>query len=128
MSYNELTRRYFDAPPGVGTLEGARCVRGAAGSRAGGTWVQFDLEIDAAAARIARARFLAFGCPHVIALAAFTIERAPGRPLEPQLPQSLTSLRRSFAVPVEKLGRLLILEDAWVAAVRAGAALGASQH
>jgi NifU-like protein involved in Fe-S cluster formation len=128
MSYNELTRRYFDAPPGIGTLEGGRCVRGAAGSRAGGTWVQFDLEIDVPAARIAQARFHAFGCPHVIALAGFTTEQAPGRPLELQLPESLTSLRHRFAVPVEKLGRLLTLEDAWVAAVRAGAALGASQH
>ena len=29
-------------------------------------------------------------------------------------------LRERFAVPVEKLGRLLIIEDAWMAAVRRG--------
>jgi hypothetical protein len=35
------------------------------------------------------------------------------------LPEDLESLRELFAVPVEKLGRLLIVEDAWIAAVSA---------
>ncbi len=40
MKYNELTRRYFHAAPCAGVLAGG--FRGSAGSRARGTWVQFD--------------------------------------------------------------------------------------
>jgi hypothetical protein len=32
------------------------------------------------------------------------------------LPESVQDLRQRFAVPVEKMGRLLIIEDAWLAA------------
>ncbi|HUX72790.1 MAG TPA: iron-sulfur cluster assembly scaffold protein [Steroidobacteraceae bacterium] len=122
MRYSELTRRYFAAAADTaGRLEGAGVARGAAGSRAEGTWVQFDVRIDRAAAdgpRVAAARFLAFGCPHTIAAAAWVAEQAVGRVPEPALPQSAQALRRLFEMPVEKLGRLLIVEDAWLAAVR----------
>jgi hypothetical protein len=63
-------------------------------------------------------RFLAFGCPHVIAAAQWLAERAVGLPARAQLPESVQSLRRRFEVPIEKLGRLLVVEDAWVAALR----------
>jgi NifU-like protein involved in Fe-S cluster formation len=122
MSYSALTRHYFEAAPAAGVLEGARCARGAAGAREQGTWVQFDLELDPSGARIERARFRAFGCPHVIAVASFLAEQAPGRLLEEHPPESAAALRARFEVPVEKLGRLLIVEDAWTAAARAALA------
>jgi hypothetical protein len=66
-------------------------------------------------------RFLAFACPHVIAVAAWLAEQAVGQELRGQLPESVQSLRERFGVPVEKLGRLLLVEDAWKAAMtRAG--------
>jgi hypothetical protein len=40
-----------------------------------------------------------------------------GRQVRPLLPESVQALRDRFAVPVEKMGRLLIIEDAWLAAV-----------
>lgn len=122
MSYSELTRRYFDEAPGAGILEGPHTARGCAGRIAEGTWVQFDLELEQARERIARARFLAFGCPHVIAVAAWVVEQAAGRALEPRLPESVEALRARFEVPVEKLGRLLLIEDAFLAAVSAARA------
>jgi len=64
------------------------------------------------------ARFLAFGCPHTIAVAAWLAEQAPGQPLRLALPESVHALSARFAVPTPKLGRLLIVEDAWIAAVR----------
>lgn len=115
MNYNELTRNYFETAPNVGELAGPGVFRGAAGNHAQGTWVQFDLQIKASS--VAAAKFLAFGCPHTIAVSAWLAEQAAGRQVKPLLPESVQALRERFAVPVEKMGRLLIIEDAWLAAV-----------
>ncbi len=127
MRYSALTRRYFERAPGAGTLEGPDVASGTAGSRSLGTWVRFDLRLAPAVDRpavdrpavIAETRFLAFGCPHTIAVAAWVAEQAAGRPLSGELLQPVDALRRSFDVPVEKLGRLLVIEDAWRAAAAA---------
>jgi hypothetical protein len=119
-----LTRRYFEDPPAVGVLAGARIARGDAGRVEEGAWVQFDFECAADGLRIEQARFLAFGCPHLIAVAAWVAEQAPGRALAAGLPEPVPALRARFEVPVEKTGRLLLIEDAWQAAVRAAIADG----
>ena len=119
MKYNEITRRYFEQPAACGVLSGPGTFRGAAGSRAHGTWVQFDLHTTGEARVIEAASFLAFGCPHVIAVAAWLAEQAVGRRVEPAVPESVHTLRARFDAPVEKLGRLLIVEDAWISAMRA---------
>jgi len=115
MNYNELTLQYFESAANAGELTGPGVFRGAAGNRAQGTWVQFDLQIKAGL--VSAAKFLAFGCPHAIAVAAWLAEQAVGGYVVPQLPQSVQALRDRFDVPVEKMGRLLIIEDAWLAAV-----------
>ena len=124
MTYNELTRRYFEQARGAGVLTGPDCFRGAAGSRAQGTWVQFDVQVDpdARLGIIRAARFLAFACPHVIAVSSWLATQAPGREVKAQLPQSIPALRERFDVPIPKLGRLLVVEDAWIAALRAAQA------
>jgi NifU-like protein involved in Fe-S cluster formation len=114
VSYNELTRRYFEAPASAGVLSGAGVFRGAAGTAELGAWVQFDLQL--AAGIIEAMRFLAFGCPHTIAVAAWLAEQAPGRAVNVALPESVQAIAVRFAVPVPKLGRLLTIEDAWAAA------------
>ncbi len=119
MRYNDLTRRYFDQAAAGGVLSGPDTFRGAAGGRAQGTWVQFDVQTTGEGRSIAAASFLAFGCPHVIAVAAWLAEQAVGRRVEPALPQSVQTLRIRFDAPVEKLGRLLIVEDAWICTMRA---------
>jgi hypothetical protein len=121
MTYSELTLRYFEAAANAGTLA-PPAGRGEGGSRAQGTWVQFDVQTDTAgpaAERIVAARFLAFGCPHTIAVASYVAGAAPGGAPSRGLPEPLQALRARFEVPVEKLGRLLIVEDAWRAAVEA---------
>ena len=115
MNYNDLTRNYFESAANAGELMGPGVFRGAAGNREEGTWVQFDLRIKNGA--VSEARFLAFACPHTIAVAAWLAEQAVGGRLQPMLPESVQALRDRFAVPVEKMGRLLIIEDAWLAAV-----------
>lgn len=117
MNYNDLTRRYFDSPTNVGELSGADVFRGAAGHRDQGTWVQFDLQ--AQAGTLLGARFVAFGCPHTIAIASWLASQAEGKTLISTLPESIADLCARFALPVEKMGRLLIIEDAWLAAAAA---------
>ncbi len=119
MTYNALTRRHFENAACAGTASGPDWFRGEAGSRAQGTWVQFDIRLGEDCGGVIRAvRFLAFGCPHVIAVSQWLAEHAVGLSADPRLPESVQALRRHFELPAEKLGRLLIVEDAWVAALR----------
>ncbi|HEV7610267.1 MAG TPA: iron-sulfur cluster assembly scaffold protein [Steroidobacteraceae bacterium] len=117
MNYSSLTLQYFETAPGAGVLSGPGVYRGAAGGRAQGTWVQFDVQVDAGT--LQAARFLAFGCPHTIAVSAWVAEQAAGHEVRASLPESVQSLSERFEVPVEKRGRLLIIEDAWHAALAA---------
>jgi NifU-like protein involved in Fe-S cluster formation len=108
MKYSESTRRCFESAARAGALPGA--FRGAAGDRAQGTWVQFDVKCDADS--VTDARFLVFGCPHTIAAAAWLAQAVVGTAPRCGMPESVQALRERFEVPVEKLGRLLIVEDA----------------
>lgn len=123
MKYSELTRRYFQTADGAGVLFGTDVFRGSAGAREHGTWVQFDVQVSGAT--IGAARFLAFGCPHTIAVASWIVQRAGGAGSQATLPESVEALSRRFAVPPEKRGRLLVIEDAWVAALRDAGPRGA---
>jgi NifU-like protein involved in Fe-S cluster formation len=123
MTYNDLTRRYFENAACAGVTTGAGWFRGEAGSRAQGTWVQFDVQANGGGC-IRSVRFLAFGCPHVIAVCEWVAECAPGLRADARLPESVQSLRARFQVPLEKLGRLLVVEDAWVAALRSAQPVG----
>jgi NifU-like protein involved in Fe-S cluster formation len=115
VNYSELTQRYFQSAVGAGVLSGPDVHRGAAGGRAQGAWVQFDVQLNSGI--IQAARFLAFGCPHTIAVSAWVAEQEVGRVARAALPESVQQLSERFGVPVEKRGRLLIIEDAWVAAM-----------
>lgn len=122
MIYNLLTRRHFETAVNAGELSGPGVRRGSAGNRALGTWVQFDVRIEERAARdgpgrLLAARFLALGCPHVIAVADWIAEQAVALTAAPELPESVAALRERFELPAEKTGRLLVIEDAWIAAL-----------
>jgi NifU-like protein involved in Fe-S cluster formation len=121
MNYNNLTTRHFERALSAGVLTGRGVRRGAAGGRSQGTWVQFDVRIDSSnpVPTVEAVRFLAFACPHVIAVSDWIAQAALGSEAKPVLPESVQSLRERFDVPIEKLGRLLIVEDAWIAAVSA---------
>ncbi len=116
-TYSELTRRYFDAPVNVGVLRGLGVGSAEAGSLPEGTWVRFHVQIlhDTVTA----ARFNAFGCPHLIAAASWLTESTAGTRAVAALPEPAPALLSRFGMPAEKLGRLLLIEDAWIAAIRA---------
>ena len=58
------------------------------------------------------ARFQAWGCPHTLAVAAWLTQQLPGRKAGQALPGTPADWARALEVPTEKLGRLLVVEDA----------------
>ena len=74
--------------------------------------VRLELSAAVADGTVATMRFRAWGCPHVIAAAEATCAALEGRPTADLLEFSTNDLMESLPVPVEKTGRILVLEDA----------------
>ena len=74
------------------------------------TWVRFHLTV--ADGIVKAARFKAYGCPHTLAVADGLTRRLPGRSRVEGLPGNPAEWAEELQVPVEKLGRLLVVEDA----------------
>jgi NifU-like protein involved in Fe-S cluster formation len=72
--------------------------------------VRFHLRIEDGNVR--DARFQALGCPHTLAVMAWLTGRLPGRALSGLELGTPAEWAETLAVPVEKLGRLLVVEDA----------------
>lgn len=110
--YSPLVRQHFRHPKGAGSFEPGTpgVAQGCAGSREQGVAVQFQCRVEGE--KIVEARFLAWGCPHSIAGASWVAEKLPGMGLGEAA--GITGLEVSAAldVPAEKLGSILILEDA----------------
>ena len=114
-----LARKYFDELPYAGVLtpdrdgtaaKGIRVVHGEAGSIAEGTWVRFQLRI--ADGSVKAALFQAWGCPHTLAVTAWLTGQLPGRSMMDLVPGTPSAWLQALNVPMEKLGRLLVVEDA----------------
>ena len=74
--------------------------------------VRLQLSAAIADGRIATLRFKAWGCPHSIAAAEAACAALEGGPVEALLEFSARDLMEYLSVPVEKTGRILVLEDA----------------
>lgn len=110
--YSAAVLERFDAPPvrlppaGMGVHR-----RGRAGERARlGAEVQFDARVTDGV--VTAAGFGVFGCPHTIAAASLAADRMVGQPLARASRVEARDLARELAIPEEKLGRLLVVEDA----------------
>jgi len=89
---------------------GAAVVTGEAGGRGQETWVRFHLLT--AADTVKDARFQAFACPHTTEVAAWLCEELRGRSRQALIPGSPGAWAQARGIPAEKLGRLLVVEDA----------------
>jgi len=101
-------------PEGVSLPAGIS--HGRAGRRADGVEVLFELEIDGGFVK--NARFTAYGCPHTLAVTSGLCEVLPGTRIDAGPPGTPADWAKDFEVPAEKLGRLLIVEDALRAALQ----------
>jgi cysteine desulfurase len=115
-----LARDYFDRLPAAGSIPDAEgdVWRGEAGAEGQETWVRFHLLITGDTVK--DARFQAYGCPHTLAVASWLAAQLPGRNREDALPGGPFEWARTIQVPTEKLGRLLLVEDAIRAALKRG--------
>ena len=75
-----------------------------------GAWVRFEARCEGG--RIAECRFRAWGCPHTLAASALAATLLSGASLEQARAMDAAGFARELDVPAEKLGRLLVVEDA----------------
>ncbi|MGH8286612.1 MAG: hypothetical protein ACRETT_12730, partial [Steroidobacteraceae bacterium] len=98
----------FD-PPERAWRQGAH-IQGEAGGEPTGTWIRFHLLV--AGDTVKDARVQAYGCPHTLDVAQWLATRLPGRSRAGLIPDDPLHWARLRGVPAEKLGRLLVIEDA----------------
>jgi len=99
----------FGSAPGAGSCK-ATVVSGEAGGPGQESWVRFHLLV--ADDFVKDARFQAFGCPHTMDAAAWLCRELRGRRRAALIPGTPATWAATRGVPVEKLGRLLVVEDA----------------
>lgn len=110
MEYAAAVERHFREPSNVGPLAEACACRGEAGSPARGAWIVIEARIDGGMVR--GIAFQAFGCPHVIAACSRATEILGDGPVTRLAHFDPGVLIADLAIPPEKLGSLLILQDA----------------
>jgi len=114
----EQTTRSSRAPgqrPGAAAPDpagepGGGAITGEAGGPGQETWIRFHLTVEAGTVKAAR--FKAYGCPHTLSVMEWLAGQLPGRTRAEGAPGSPARWAEELSVPVEKLGRLLVIEDA----------------
>ena len=104
--YSARVRQYFAKPNHSGELSGAiSAVVDAPRAR-------LHLTMTTERDQIRALRFRAWGCPHLIAAAEAFCSEFEGNRVAALQTFAAADLMKSLAVPVEKTGRILALEDA----------------
>lgn len=105
----------------AGDLSGPVCT-GEAGRVAEGTRVRFSLRL--AGTRIEAVRYRAYGCPFTLAACEWLARELRGRQLGEPIATALTAAvgrpvewAAALGIPPQRLGRLLVVEDALRAAI-----------
>ncbi len=103
--YSALVRDYFAHTAHAGDLEDA--VVAEIAER--GVHLRLAATVDNGT--IQALRFRAWGCPHVIAACEYFCAEHEGRPVGALGELHASNIMRNLSVPVEKTGRILVLED-----------------
>lgn len=104
--YSRQVRALFREPAHAGRVDGG------VEARVDDQGVRILLTLSAPDGRIETARFQAWGCPHLLAACEAFCAAAEGREVAELRGYSAAALMQSLAIPVEKTGRILVLEDA----------------
>jgi len=110
--YNNEVRACFANPVHAGEPDGlySRIVRGSAEESARGARLALAAGIDDG--KVRALRFRAWGCPHLVAAAELYCREHEGLGVEALGSLDIKRMMARLAIPVEKTGRLLLLEDA----------------
>jgi len=103
--YSVGVRTRFAAPRYAGQATGVSILRESPDAR-------IELSAEVEGATIVKMRFLAWGCPHVVAACDFACEQLEGGSVSDSSKLDAASIIETLAVPIEKTGRILLLEDA----------------
>jgi NifU-like protein involved in Fe-S cluster formation len=118
VTYTAEVLELFERRPYAGRMTAAPDVySGRAGDVAKGIDMQFWIKF--ALGRIQATSFLAFGCPHVIAAGSWWAQRIRGLSIEDAKRVTWQEVEQALAIPAEKRGKLLVIEDAITAALGA---------
>lgn len=104
--YSDTVRRLFGDPGHAGSIDGAVT----AGVEDQGLRIQ--LFARTSGDELEQLGFQAWGCPHTLAACEAFCAGFEGKPAAALADFSARALMQSLAVPVEKTGRILVLEDA----------------
>jgi len=115
MEYSSEVLRRVSSPGFIGTCAGLRgtVVRGTAEDRSLNAWL--GIEVEVADAVVVAVRYQAYGCPHFLAAVDWIAERLEGQPIDALESEQAQAAAVALMVPREKLGKLLVIEDALAA-------------
>ncbi|MDJ0918953.1 MAG: hypothetical protein QNJ05_14415 [Woeseiaceae bacterium] len=102
--YSSEVRSLFKAPAHAGSTTGPSARIDAQG-------VSVELSAEAHDCRLETVRFRVRGCPHLIAAAEVLCSDLEGQPVTTLESPFGADIMRRLSVPVEKTGRILVLED-----------------
>lgn len=105
--YGARVRELFSGPEHAGDLENP-----AARVQINDQGVRIALAAEVDGDIIVRLRFRAWGCPHLLAAAEAFCREYESRPVSALQAFNAADIVRTLPVPREKLGRILVLEDA----------------
>jgi nitrogen fixation NifU-like protein len=105
--YSARVRELFAGPDHAGDLE-----KGDLRVQINEQGVRVALAADVDGDIISGLRFRAWGCPHLIAATEAFCRAFEGRPVSALRAFSAAEIMQTLPVPREKLGRILVLEDA----------------
>ena len=105
--YSDRVRELFAQPYHAGDLENP-----SERAQVIDQGVRVALAADIDGDIIVRLRFRAWGCPHLLAAAEFFCRACEGRPTSALADFDAAEIMQTLPVPREKLGRILVLEDA----------------
>jgi NifU-like protein involved in Fe-S cluster formation len=109
--YPELVLRCFHAPVHAGDLPPGAGQSAAAERSESAQGATVQLAIRVQEGKIDALRYRVFGCPYLIAAAELTCSRYEGAAVAELKQFSALELLEELHAPVEKTGRLLLLED-----------------
>ncbi len=110
--YNRCTRQYFEEPVHAGDLQDEYTVSAVAEAQESAAGARIQLAVGVQEGTLKECRFRVFGCPHLIAAGEWLCDHYEGKTLPELLQFRAADCMVLLAVPVEKTGRILLLEDA----------------
>ncbi len=114
MEYSSEVRRRLERPSCRGVLASAvGSASATAEDRSLNVWVRVQVEVDGET--LVAARYDAYGCPHFLAGADWIVERLAGQPAAALTEVATGDAVAALDVPTEKIGKLLVIEDALAA-------------